>query len=69
MIKDFIHSRISKILIVGVVVMFVAGCSEGDSDDPHQKEPSWTSFKVTDHRCEVLLKEMLIEMQETNAIL
>lgn len=69
MIEDIIHSRISKILIVGVVVLFVVGCSEGDSYDPHQKEPPWTSSKVTDRRREVLLKEMLIEMQETNAML
>lgn len=68
MIKNLMHSRISKILIVGFIVMFVAGC-DGSFLDPHNKEGWWLHSDVTHIRRECLLEELLKEAQETNAIL
>ena len=68
MIKNLMHSRISKILIVGFIVMVVAGC-DSSFLDPHNKEGWWLYSDVKHIRKEYLLEELLKEAQETNAML
>lgn len=69
MARKIRYPKISKIFAIGIIVMLVTGCDLDDPDNPDQFSDLFDIKELQNGRRERLLKKLLIETQETNALL